>query len=685
MNRYTSVLPERLLLGSPGAVRPRGHSRRLGQLLAPSRITADPTEAQAVIAWGLKSSSEKAARAASRHGLPLWRVEDAFLRSVCPRQSDPALGMVFDDLGIYYDADRESRLERLILQTSGTADYEERAAKLIRLWRKHRVSKYNHAREFSGPLPENYVLVVDQTLGDLSIRHGRGDPSVFDRMLEAALKENPDDHIVLKVHPLAAKGTKPGHFNLEMVSRERRLCLIAEDTHLVRCIEQAKKVYTVTSQAGFEALLWGKAVRTFGMPFYAGWGLTEDAIAAPSRRRRCPLGGLVHAALVDYARYVNPETGQQCEPEEIIEYLGVQREIMERYPAYLAAPSLSLAKRAAVKRFFPYSQVNFKKGALHAKNTEAVLVWGRSRSPHHSYGKPVIRLEDGFVRSAGLGSAFTPAASWVADRTGIYFDASRPSDLESILQTAVFTPELRSRARSLIEAIISARLTKYNVGSDGWTIPDGVGRVVLVPGQVEDDASVTWGSSQIRTNIALLRAVRERNPDAYLLYKPHPDVIAGSRYGGDGAWLDWADSIADRWVSLDSLFPMVHEVHTMTSLAGFEALLRGKSVTVHGMPFYAGWGLTSDIFPAPDRRARFLSLEELVAGALILYPLYLSAATGRPTTPERVVQEMAEGLRLGAAGILEALLAQFKKTTTRWSAPSEKTGVGSLTARNLLS
>lgn len=685
MNRWTDVLPERFLLGSPGAVRRRGQARRLGELLAPSRLTADPSEAQAVIAWGLKPSSEQAARAAARHGLPLWRVEDAFLRSVCPRQSDPALGIIFDDLGIYYNADRESRLERLIRQTSASADYEKRGANLVRLWRRHRVSKYNHAREFSGPLPENYVLVVDQTLGDLSIRHGRGDPSVFQRMLEAALEENPDDHIVLKVHPWAARETKPGHFNLKMVARERRIRLIAEDTHLVRCIEQAKKVYTVTSQAGFEALLWGKAVRTFGMPFYAGWGLTEDAIAAPRRRRPCPLGGLVQAALVDYARYVHPETGQQCQPEEIIEYLGIQREIMERYPAHLAAPSLSLAKRAAVKRFFPYSQVNFKKGALHAKNTEAVLVWGRSRSPHHSCGKPVIRLEDGFIRSAGLGSAFTPAASWVADRTGIYFDASRPSDLESILQTAVFTPELRSRARSLTEAIISARLTKYNVGSDGWTIPDGVGRLILVPGQVEDDASVVWGSPQIRTNIALLRAVRERNPDAYLLYKPHPDVIAGSRYGGDGAWLDWADSIADRWVSLDSLFPMVHEVHTMTSLAGFEALLRGKSVTVHGMPFYAGWGLTDDIFPAPDRRARLLSLEELVAGALILYPLYLSAATGRPTTPERVVQEIAEGLRLGAAGILETLLAQFKKTTTRWSGSSRKRGSGSLPARNLSS
>ena len=36
------------------------------------------------------------------------------------------------------------------------------------------------------------------------------------------------------------------------------------------------------------------------------------------------------------------------------------------------------------------------------------------------------------------------------------------------------------------------------------------------------------------------------------------------------------------------------EVHTITSLSGFEALLRDKKVTCYGAPFYSGWGLTED-------------------------------------------------------------------------------------------
>lgn len=88
------------------------------------------------------------------------------------------------------------------------------------------------------------------------------------------------------------------------------------------------------------------------------------------------------------------------------------------------------------------------------------------------------------------------------------------------------------------------------------------------------------------------------------------------------------------------------EVHTLTSLAGFEALLRAKPVTCYGRPFYAGWGLTTDIERVP-RRGRRLSLDELTAAALILYPTYLSATTNAYTTPERVIDEiLARSARL---------------------------------------
>jgi capsular polysaccharide export protein len=164
--------------------------------------------------------------------------------------------------------------------------------------------------------------------------------------------------------------------------------------------------------------------------------------------------------------------------------------------------------------------------------------------------------------------------------------------------------------------------------------------VVLVPGQVESDASLRYGAPGLRSNMDLLRAARAANPDAHLVYKPHPDVLAGLRAAGEGeaqapAWCD--EQVAD--AAMGELLGAVDEVHVLTSLAGFEALLRGKAVTCYGQPFYAGWGLTADRLP-PPRRARRLSLDELVAGALILYPRYMSRAGGRPITPEQALDEL---------------------------------------------
>jgi capsular polysaccharide export protein len=84
----------------------------------------------------------------------------------------------------------------------------------------------------------------------------------------------------------------------------------------------------------------------------------------------------------------------------------------------------------------------------------------------------------------------------------------------------------------------------------------------------------------------------------------------------------------------------VDEVHTLTSLCGFEALLRGKRVVVYGQPFYAGWGLTIDLAPIA-RRQRHLSLDQLVAGALILYPRYLDPLTQRRCTPETAIDRLS--------------------------------------------
>ena len=90
-----------------------------------------------------------------------------------------------------------------------------------------------------------------------------------------------------------------------------------------------------------------------------------------------------------------------------------------------------------------------------------------------------------------------------------------------------------------------------------------------------------------------------------------------------------------------ALIGMVDELHVNSSLAGFEALMRGKKVTVHGVPFYAGWGLTVDRGPVPARRTARRTLEELVAAALLLYPRYLDPDTGLPCPAEVLVGRLA--------------------------------------------
>ena len=310
-------------------------------------------------------------------------------------------------------------------------------------------------------------------------------------------------------------------------------------------------------------------------------------------------------------------------------------------PSVVYAWQFSRWKQPIVRRFFEGVRVVFVRRAAQVPSDSTLALWGCMAVPEYlPRGVQIIRLEDGFLRSVGLGADLIRPLSWVIDTHGLYYDATRPSDLELILQETEFTPALIRRASRFRERVVSSGLTKYNVGSGSWHRPAGEKRVILVPGQVESDASLAFGAPGIRTNLGLLRAVREANPDAWLVYKPHPDVLAGLRAKGVGE--DDAASWCDEYVTdvaMGEMLEKVDELHVLTSLAGFEALLRGKAVTCYGQPFYAGWGLTVDVLPV-TRRMRNLMLDELVAGVLLLYPAYVSWVQGRRVMAEQALDEL---------------------------------------------
>ncbi|AXI01977.1 beta-3-deoxy-D-manno-oct-2-ulosonic acid transferase [Aquirhabdus parva] len=295
-------------------------------------------------------------------------------------------------------------------------------------------------------------------------------------------------------------------------------------------------------------------------------------------------------------------------------------------------------KRPLVRRFLN-QHVAFVYWSWQVPSDATLVLWGNRPIPDGiSSSVKIIRLEDGFLRSVGLGADLTKPLSWVIDRTGIYYDPTQPSDIENILNTTVFDGRLISRARHLSEKLITAGLTKYNVSGKLWQKPNTARQIILVVGQVESDASIQFGANDIRSNLSLLTTVRQANPDAFIIYKPHPDVVAGLRTQGRlNAGELCNEVVVD--VSMDHLLAQVDEVHVITSLAGFEALLRGKVVFCYGQPFYAGWGLTIDRQSHP-RRIRQLTLDELIAGTLILYPTYVSRKTHQQISVEEALEEL---------------------------------------------
>lgn len=314
----------------------------------------------------------------------------------------------------------------------------------------------------------------------------------------------------------------------------------------------------------------------------------------------------------------------------------------ERFPARVYAVGFSHWKRSHLRRFLSGSEVIYSSRRSRVPDDATTVLWGvGERIAERGHGRRVM-IEDGFLRSVGLGADLTSPLSWVWDDVGLYYDARSPSRLENILSECKFDDALIERAARLRDKIIATGITKYNTGGSGklWRRPHQARFVILAVGQVEADASIKYGSPNVSTNIQFLAEVRSRYPSAYIVYKPHPDVVAGLRRSGrhEDTALDVADEVICE-PSIIHLYDECDEVHTMTSLSGFEALLRGKRVVCYGVPFYAGWGLTKDFVSVPRRRRR-LSIDELVAGCLILYPTYLSRKTACFTTPERAIDEL---------------------------------------------
>ena len=607
--------------------------------------------AEVTYGWGRKKSFFKAQALAKKKGLQVLCLEDGFIRSLgLGKDGYPPFSLVVDQTGIYFDALQSSDLEDLIVNPE-IESQNCRAEKVIATILKYGITKYNqkfNALDSAKFLKEQqHILVIDQTFGDQSIQYAGATAETFKVMLQQACQNHPEAIIWVKTHPDVLAGKAKAHFSTEDLSHPN-IQILTENYNPIELLQYIDEVYVVSSQLGFEALLCQKTVHCFGVPWYAGWGLTDDQYAPlhilnDRRGVKRSLHHLFACAYFDYARYMNPITGATCECEDIIDLLLPNIEVQKLFDQFYVAYGFSPWKKKFIADFlsFPRLSLRFQR-YLKPKKNQSTLAWGKkAQRLKDQNDQNVTTVEDGFIRSVGLGAQLIRPCSLVFDDVGIYYDATKPSRIENLLNEINLTDEQYQRAHDLKQKLIALHISKYNVGEAKPLIRPQAERVILVVGQVEDDMSIQLGGIGIKTNLELLKKVRENHLDAYIIYKPHPDVTAGLRSGTilEQDILQYADQI-EQHASIIECFEVIDELHTITSLSGFEALLRNIKVFCYGMPFYAGWGLTNDLYHI-KRRCRNVKLETLVYITLIEYPIYNlpeAAILGLPVVrPEDVI------------------------------------------------
>lgn len=606
----------------------------------------------AVAVWGVSAAARRGQRAAQKRGLPLIHLEEPLICGLKPGDDAPR-GLLVDHLAPYYDATQPTDLENLIAgDLPLDPDLKKRARDGLKLLKSLRLSKYNHWAQ-DADLPEpGFVLVIDQLRGDASITEGGASAASFAQMLETARANHPNLPIYIRSHPKPTEG----HFGAKDLNDRTKF--LDGSANPWNVLERAEFVYTVTSQMGLEAIFAGHRPHVFGAPFYAGWGLSHDRIETPRRDKSRTAEQLFAATHLLYPKWFDPTRGRLTEFETVARQLS--REAAHWRANAQAAICLRMGKwkQPHISKYLkgPSDPPTFladedKALEMAAKEGRRLIVWASRATPQlaekaETMGVSLVRCEDGFLRSKGLGANLYPPHSLVFDDLGIYYDPTRPSRLESLIASAAsLDASKRNRVRALIANIKSSGVTKYNQGEAMPTIPSRQDRVVLlVPGQVEDDASIRLGCGpEVNTNLALIHAAREANPDAFLIYKPHPDVEADLRDGKVEALPSGLVDLVAEKANASEAIAQCDEVWTMTSLMGFEALMRGKRVVTLGAPFYAGWGLSDDRGPKVYRRKAKPSLEGLVHATLLDYPTYLDPMTGRISSAEATIEVLARG------------------------------------------
>ena len=296
-----------------------------------------------IIVWGYTDNSI-ITKYAKRHNIPLYRMEDGFVRSALLGASHATpYSLILDKQGLYYNPEETSDIEHILNTSNFTEDttFMKEAQTALDLLVKMKLSKYNTPSLDTvsrlGIKTKKRVVILGQVDNDAAIRYGNLDHWTSEDIVRLARYENPDADVYYRPHPEVYKGYQKSKFRTKKIEYFAKI--VPPDEPLLEFLESIDHVYVINSLSGLEALLRGIKVTVMGAAFYGGWGLTDDRYKFKNRKRQLSLLELFVAVYLKYPRYLaNTEDSilgfkagcYQIDADYKLEYFSLYKKSLEK-------------------------------------------------------------------------------------------------------------------------------------------------------------------------------------------------------------------------------------------------------------------------------------------------------------------------------------------------------------------
>lgn len=591
-----------------------------------------------VLGWGYQEETEDLFKLSKKNNLNFHRLEDGFIKSYISGEEDSlSHSIVMDKKGMYYNTSSENDFKELCLKVPFKKKSEEEVSEIINRIIVNSVSKYNKEKNKSSlEVKGKNVLLISQVKGDSSLKFGKvEDISTEDILKDIKEREGTNTNIYVKIHPGSLLEGKESSIDLDKC-KEAGCLFIEGEYDNFNLLKKFDAIYTKTSQLGFESLLLGKPTYVYGIPYYSQYGLTNDLNKEAKLIKNLTKEELFYFAYIEYSFYYSHLDKRTTDIDKSLDSIIFYKNHLNKIDKDLILLDFKDKDKSFI-RGLTQSYRALKRAFIKSKDflgTSTDLLVSYENKTNLSRNS--ITVSKGVLEDIEVSKEEKENYSMIFDELGIYYDPEKKSGFEKILLNKKGLSSYEDkRIINLVEKIKENQISiKSKLKASKLALKkQAYKKYILIPGQIEEDISIKAGGLGMNMS-KLIENVRSKNIDSFIIYKPHEDVLSGKEKGisehSDCDYIAYTESI-------ESLMDIADEVHVLTSIVGFDALLNGKATYVYGHPFYCGWGLTKDLSNAPMRRTA-KTLNELAYSFYIDYATYYYNGSYR--TPEYVLNVM---------------------------------------------